>query len=66
LLRDEPQRRALGQAARTRLDTALSWQVSSQRLVALMDGLVGTLPPPLGIPAPLHLDKTSLGEHQED
>ena len=44
LLRDKAQRRALGQAARIRLDTALSWRVSSRNLVTLMEGLIGTPP----------------------
>jgi glycosyltransferase involved in cell wall biosynthesis len=41
LLRDEPRRRALGQTARIRLDSALSWRVSTRNLVTLMEGLIG-------------------------
>jgi glycosyltransferase involved in cell wall biosynthesis len=40
LLRDEPRRKALGNSARVRLDTALSWRVSSRSLVAVIDGLI--------------------------
>jgi glycosyltransferase involved in cell wall biosynthesis len=63
LLRDETQRRALGRAARTRLDTALSWRVSSRCFVTLMDGLVGGYP--VAIPDPLTLDKVGFGEHDD-
>jgi glycosyltransferase involved in cell wall biosynthesis len=45
LLRDEAKRRNLGQAARLRLDTALSWQVSARNLIALIEGLVGLSTP---------------------
>jgi glycosyltransferase involved in cell wall biosynthesis len=44
LLRDETQRRTLGAAARIRLDSALSWKVSTQKLIALMTGLIGSPP----------------------
>jgi glycosyltransferase involved in cell wall biosynthesis len=50
LLRDEARRRALGSAARVRLDTALSWRESSRNLVALMEGLLGPSPAPLREP----------------
>jgi glycosyltransferase involved in cell wall biosynthesis len=50
LLRDEDQRRALGAAARMRLDTALSWRESSRHLVELMEGLLGPSPAPLHEP----------------
>ncbi len=44
LLQDEAQRRALGAAARLRLDAALSWRASSRNLIALMTGLIGAPP----------------------
>lgn len=44
LLRDKAQRGALGQAARIRLDTALSWRVSTRNLVTLMEDLIGSPP----------------------
>jgi len=63
LLRDETQRRALGRAARIRLDSALSWRVSSRCLVTLMDGLIGGSP--VAVPDPLTLDKVGFGDHEE-
>jgi glycosyltransferase involved in cell wall biosynthesis len=45
LLNDEAQRRSLGAAARIRLDSALSWRVSSKKLIDLMTGLIGSPPP---------------------
>jgi glycosyltransferase involved in cell wall biosynthesis len=53
LLRDESRRRALGQAARLRLETALSWRVSSRHLVTLMEGLIGSSPAPTQYQVPL-------------
>ena len=50
LLRDEAGRRALGSAARMRLDTALSWRESSRNLVELMESLLGPSPVPLREP----------------
>jgi glycosyltransferase involved in cell wall biosynthesis len=44
LLQDEPARKALGRAARIRLESALSWRVSSRNLVELVDGLIGVPP----------------------
>jgi glycosyltransferase involved in cell wall biosynthesis len=44
LLQDEPARKALGKAARIRLESALSWRVSSRNLVDLVDGLIGVPP----------------------
>ncbi len=41
LLGDAERRKALGAAARVRLDSCLSWQVSSTALVALMSQLIG-------------------------
>jgi glycosyltransferase involved in cell wall biosynthesis len=41
LLPDLERRRALGRAARIRLDTALSWRVSTRNLITVMDDLVG-------------------------
>lgn len=41
LLGDEERRRVLGRAARSRLETALSWRVSTRKLVTLMDDLIG-------------------------
>jgi glycosyltransferase involved in cell wall biosynthesis len=41
LLGDEKRRRVLGRAARSRLETALSWRVSTRKLVTLMDDLIG-------------------------
>ncbi|MGA2400022.1 MAG: glycosyltransferase family 4 protein [Steroidobacteraceae bacterium] len=41
LLRDEERRRVLGRAARIRLETALSWRVSTRKLITLMDDLIG-------------------------
>jgi glycosyltransferase involved in cell wall biosynthesis len=62
LLGDERQRRALGQAARMRLDTSLSWRVSSRCLVNLIDGLVGGDPT---VPDPLILDEFGFREHED-
>jgi glycosyltransferase involved in cell wall biosynthesis len=50
LLRDEALRRTLGDAARVRLDTALSWRESSRHLVKLMEGLLGPSPAPVREP----------------
>jgi glycosyltransferase involved in cell wall biosynthesis len=50
LLPDEDQRRALGAAARVRLDTALSWRESSRHLIELMESLLGPSPAPLHEP----------------
>jgi glycosyltransferase involved in cell wall biosynthesis len=44
LLRDESRRRRLGEAAKVRLETVLSWRVSSQSLIGLMNGLLGFPP----------------------
>jgi glycosyltransferase involved in cell wall biosynthesis len=55
LLRDEAQRRALGEAARARLDGALSWRESTRNLVELMEGLIGSSPAHLR--GPLMIDK---------
>jgi hypothetical protein len=44
LLHDTERRRALGQAARQRLDSSLSWSVSSASLIALMSRLIGAPP----------------------
>jgi glycosyltransferase involved in cell wall biosynthesis len=63
LLPDEAQRRALGRAARIRLDTKLSWRVSSRNLITLMDGLIGG--PPVAVPDPLTLDKVGFGEDED-
>jgi glycosyltransferase involved in cell wall biosynthesis len=63
LLQDEEQRRALGQAARLRLDTALSWQASMQNLVALMDGLIGSSP--LQAHDPLARDEVKFGQYPD-
>lgn len=61
LLRDETQRRALGQSARIRLDRSLSWRVSSRSLVDLMDGLIGGDP---AVPDPL-IDEFGFREHED-
>jgi glycosyltransferase involved in cell wall biosynthesis len=63
LLRHETRRRALGRAGRIRLNTALSWGVSSRNLVALMDGLIGGSP--VEVPDPLTLDKVGFGEDED-
>jgi glycosyltransferase involved in cell wall biosynthesis len=63
LLQDDKRRAELGKAAKLRLESALSWRVSSRNLVALMDGLVGTAP------APAHdsitLEELTFGQGQE-
>jgi glycosyltransferase involved in cell wall biosynthesis len=41
LLGDQERRRVLGRAARSRLESALSWRVSTRKLVTLMDDLIG-------------------------
>jgi glycosyltransferase involved in cell wall biosynthesis len=48
LLRDDQARDTLGKAARIRLDSALSWRVSTQHLVDLLNGLVGVPSAPAG------------------
>ena len=63
LLRDETQRRTLGRAARIRLDTALSWRVSSRCLVTLMEALIGSSR--IEVPDPLTLDKVGFGDHED-
>ncbi len=63
LLHDETRRRVLGRAARIRLDTALSWRVSSRNLIALMDGLIGGAP--VEVPDPLALNKVGFGEDED-
>lgn len=45
LLQNEPERRALGKSARRRLDSALSWSISTRNLIMLMSGLIGSPPP---------------------
>ncbi len=47
LLRDEVRRKALGRAARSRLDSTLSWNCSAQTLVNLMRDLVEAPTPQL-------------------
>lgn len=42
LLQDEAGRRALGECGRRRLDSELSWRISTRNLVALMSGLIGS------------------------
>lgn len=54
LLRSEPQRLALGRAARIRLDSVLSWRVSSRHLITLMEGFTGAAP--VAVADPLHED----------
>ncbi len=49
LLLDAERRKVLGVAARQRLDSALSWQVSSAKLISLMSQLIGA-PHPLPRP----------------
>lgn len=63
LLLDETQRRALGQAARIRLDTALSWQVSTRNLVGLMDGFFGS--PTAEAEASLELEELKFSRRQD-
>lgn len=41
LLNDRERRLALGKAARSRLDSALSWRVSTRNLVAVIESLIG-------------------------
>jgi glycosyltransferase involved in cell wall biosynthesis len=50
LLRDEARRKKLGASARRRLDSSLSWSVSSAALIGLMTRLIGAPP------EPAHLD----------
>jgi glycosyltransferase involved in cell wall biosynthesis len=61
LLRDEDQRRELGRDARVRLDTTLSWRVSSRNLISLMDGLVGSP----AIVDPLSLEHLEFGKRKD-
>jgi len=63
LLRGEKKRRALGRDARIRLDTVLSWQVSSRCLVSLMDGLIGSSP--RTVADPLNLDEVGFGKPKD-
>lgn len=42
LLQDENRRRALGRSAQIRLESALSWRVSSKNLISLMEDLTGS------------------------
>ncbi|HTV96043.1 MAG TPA: glycosyltransferase family 4 protein [Steroidobacteraceae bacterium] len=63
LLRDEERRHSLGHAARIRLDSALSWRVSTRNLVTLMDDLIGRDSAP--VHDPLGLDKVRLSKRQE-
>jgi glycosyltransferase involved in cell wall biosynthesis len=55
LLLDVDERHALGRAARIRLDTALSWRVSTRNLITVMDDLVGC--DPTGVHDPIGLDE---------
>jgi glycosyltransferase involved in cell wall biosynthesis len=55
LLPDAERRRALGRAARIRLDTALSWRVSTRNLITVMDDLIGR--DPAAMHDPLGLDE---------
>jgi glycosyltransferase involved in cell wall biosynthesis len=55
LLLDVDERHALGRAARIRLDTALSWRVSTRNLITVMDDLVGA--DPTRVHDPIGLDE---------
>lgn len=50
LLNDRQRRLALGRAARRRLDSALSWHVSTRHLIGVFDGLIGAPSPQLREP----------------
>ncbi len=63
LLHDEAQRRELGRTARVRLDTALSWRVSSRHLISLMEGLIGSSP--IAVPDPVPLDEVGFHERED-
>jgi glycosyltransferase involved in cell wall biosynthesis len=63
LLQDKAQRRVLGRLARIRLDTALSWRVSSRNLVSLVEGLIGCSP--LQARDALTLDELEFGQGQD-
>jgi glycosyltransferase involved in cell wall biosynthesis len=63
LLKDERRREELGKAAKLRLESALSWRVSSRNLVALMDGLIGVAPQPAH--DPITLDELAFGKGQD-
>ena len=62
LLLDKERRRTLGHAARIRLDSALSWRVSTRNLITLMDDLIGC--DPAALHGPLGLDKVRLGKRE--
>jgi glycosyltransferase involved in cell wall biosynthesis len=63
LLRDEQERRALGKVARLRLDSALSWRISTRNLVTLMEGLIGL--PPLKAREPRAVDELEFGRSRD-
>lgn len=63
LLQDEPQRRALGACARQRLDSALSWRVSSGNLIALVSGLIGSPPSSQSHDPHPPVESTETGQH---
>jgi glycosyltransferase involved in cell wall biosynthesis len=63
LLRDEERRRVLGRAARRRLETALSWRVSTRNLITLMDDLIGR--DSAAVHDPLGLDEVQFSKRDE-
>ena len=63
LLRDEARRRVLGRAARRRLETALSWRVSTRKLITLMDDLIGR--DSTAVHDPLGLDEVQFSKRDD-
>jgi glycosyltransferase involved in cell wall biosynthesis len=63
LLGDEERRRVLGRAARSRLETALSWRVSTRKLVTLMDDLIGR--DSTAVHDPLGLDEVQFSKRDD-
>ena len=63
LLRDPERRRELGRSARIRLDTTLSWRVSTRNLLTLMDDLIGR--DSAAMHDPLELDKVQFSKRDE-
>jgi glycosyltransferase involved in cell wall biosynthesis len=62
LLHNVEQRRSLGRAARNRLNTALSWRISAQNLIAFMDRLIGIDPEARD---PLSLERLDFGKRKD-
>jgi glycosyltransferase involved in cell wall biosynthesis len=62
LLLDVERRRMLGRAARMRLDTTLSWRLSTRDLITVVDDLIGCDPD--SMPEPLGLDDVRFSKRE--